>query len=289
MKRISQVKSFVKLNMEAMRRRQERPLMIWMLARALSRGCPWIHTKEIREFVEAHDLCHRQTVWQAIQDGMGTLFRHEIEGRLHCRGAREIADLWGVELTEHPVFLPIDRLSSLAGIRRAMVVSFVTNKEPMIAVAKFAELVRRTPRWARRYLTQPDIEKQFKVMVSERPPPPFAQAIDPELAGQGYHRAKINGQRRLVKHLPNRYRGHFVTAPYGIVKHPTAASSLTKGQRPQGDVRRVFYDRPKAQPRAVNRLQDGETVFLAQGETKDCWGRQCWHGWTRRWGVVGRC
>lgn len=263
--------------------------MVWGLSRSLSQGCPWVTIKRLTRFVEAQDLCHRQTIWRAVRDGMGTLFRAKVRGRLYFRGARQLADMWGIELGEHPVLLSIDKLSSLRRIRQGLVASWCTNRDRTISAAKLGELVGRTPRWARRYLTQPDIEKQPNIMLSAEPPPPFGQAIHPDLARQGYHRTKVNGYWRLAKYLPNTYRADLVTAPFGIVKYLTASSSMTRGQRPQGALRRVFYHRPKAHPRAVNRLQDGETVFLAQEKLVDFWGRACWHGWTRQWGVVGQC
>lgn len=287
--RTQHVKTYVELNIEALRRRMERPLMAWGLSRSLSKGCPYVTIKRLTRFVETQGLCHRQTIWRAVRDGMGTLFRAKVRGRLYFRGAREVAEIWGVDLTQHPVFLAIDKLSSLKRIRQGLVASFCTNRDRTISAAKLGELVARTPRWARAYLTQPDIEKQPNIMISEQAAPPFGQAIHPDLACRGYHRTRVNGQWRLARYLPNTYRADFGTAPYGIVGYPTASSSLTRGKRPKGALRRVFYHRPKAQPKAVNRLQDGQTVFLAQGNTKDFWGARIWHGWTRQWGAVGRC
>jgi len=272
-----EVKSYLELNLEAMRRRQERPYMVWLILRHLDRqGSGWVFARDLRRFMEKHRLCHRQTLWRALKQGEGKLWIRS-GARLSYKGLLELALDWGLELRRHPVYLPIEGFGALARFRRALVASFFANKERIISHRRMGELVGRTARSVARYLA--GIEKHANVMLTARP----IDSVHIDLAKQGYFRTRIGDKWVLCKRLPNTYYWGAETAPFGLVKH--GHTLLTD----QGAMRRVFYDKPKAAGRAIQGLQEGERVFVKIDGQIDFWGAQAWEGWGRTLGMTAPC
>lgn len=280
------IKSYVKLNIAALHRRLARPYGLWLLARLLdTRGQGKVRAIDLRRAACKYMHCHRQTVWRALQKQTDFWLPCNQPGWIRYIGVRELAQLWDIDLERHPVFIDLTELSTLQGLRAALLNTLFAGKARTISQARLGQLIDRVPRSIRHYLDSPALEKQHNIMVREANPPPLDVPLDPDLAKTGHFRGNINGRLRLLKRLPNTYfNPRADTAPFGLVKYSYKGSSL-----PKGSPRRLYFTKSAAARRAIERLIEGERIFCQLDGKTDAYGRLLWQGWERTFEVTQAC
>lgn len=281
----NQVKTYIELNLAALRRRQARPYALWLLARLLdTRGEGRVRERDLYHTALSIMQCSRKTITRALSRDNGLWRECFWPDWIHYASVEQVANAWKTPLQHHPVFIPLETFRTLAKLRQALHNSFFANKPHTISQSTLGTLIDRTRRTVQRYLDTPTIEKHANIATCSIKPPPSADPMPPDLASTGYFRTRLDGQIVVARHLPNTYFcPGAITAPFGQVKNQRGASSL-----PTGAPRRVFFTKPKAQARAIEQLIDGESIFCLKND-KVRTPMRTWQQWTCTFGITQSC
>ena len=266
------VKSYPEIDQAVLRQHLENDHRLWLLGRATDQaGRGWLTTQDLCQA----GILSSDTIYRSLRNASG-IFWERKGNRVRFCSLLKVANALGCELRSRPVLWPISELKTIARFRAGLVGSMLAYKPRQIAHATWRKLTGMPGTTERRYVAPYKVRKN--ITLSSRPAPRFGASVDVDLANQGFHRTKVNGQWRLATHRANTYATdmHYTTR-FGMLKHQrSTTSSATRG------VRRLYYDKPKAGARAIEGLQPGEGVHVRLGTTKDFWDCQCWHTWSNQ-------
>jgi len=253
-------KSYPQLNLAVLKQRKDKPLRLWLIARAI-RPYGVITERELWQIIKREQLFTKRTMLSALKAG-DNIFWDRVRGTIYYKGVLRVADALDVNLSYHPVWIDIP--AGLGDFRRLLVEAFFANKPKTIALATVASLTGRTKQTAIKYLRGCD--KTVNLMISHRSP---QDHVIPELAAQGYYRTVINGQNVLVKRMANTYSSDHETAAYGQVKEQQCLSQTNC--KPMA----LYFTNVKTARRAI---VDERTIYTPIGHDRQ---RVTWRGQTR--------
>jgi len=253
------VRTLPELNMAALEKHLDRQLRLWYLARFVENGEPWVDRQRVID--AAVPYMHPATSANVLVAGEGLFWKSmacEREGivRLYLTGTIHLCKQMGVEIPRKWVELLVVR--SLAQWRSMLMETFIStghDGKRMISQSTLANRIGRTRNTVTNYLQ--DVEKEKNSVVTER------KTLTPELARSGHHRTVVNGETVIARRLPNRYRSKRRVGGFGQGKRMQAGSLHTG----RGTDRRLYFDDSGRAARRIERLRDGETVYVRLGET----------------------
>lgn len=273
------VKSYPEISLEAMKRRQEPQYRVWLLARHLDkRGAGWCELGDLRSFIGAHGLFTIRTLRRALSPP--NPYFHKVGSRVYLASAQKIARSLEVTLRMHPVWIPLADLGSLATLRSVLVASLFAQSPRTIAQETLASLSGRCSRTVRRYLDSHHVHSTQNAMLSRRSP---SYRLDPQLAKDGFFHTIVDGDRCLLRRLPNTYQSDLQIAAFGIVKYkrPNTCSPTRR------DLARRYFDKAKAAFRAMQSQSPHSTVYLLSPGHRVRSKHRLWLGYTRVPGLEG--
>lgn len=266
------VKSYVNLGFAALREHDECSYRLWLLLRHLDTdGRGWVTTTDLAAFVAEHDLWHPQSTWRHLKAGQGRWW-WQWRDMVFYAGLQRTCDRLDAYEYSNPVLIPVEAFRSIGKFRAALLASMFAKKARTISLATLSRLTGRSRRTVASWAKRAKLDITENVMLSDRP---AEGPVDPDLARQGYRRAWIDGEWRLVRRLPNTYHAPdaYVPTAHGQVKH-IAKPCFSTRRAPS----RFYFTKPTAVARALRRLTQGEVVYSRGRRTDD--GAVLWRGYT---------
>jgi hypothetical protein len=244
--------------------------LVWCVGRNWHDGVGGIPIDELRKMFKYSE----QRFKQIIANGNDKYWSApNKEGVIYFTGQRKLHERFQAPAYKHPALIPLSDTASIGKFKAALFATLFADNETTITHETLAKMYGVTRQTIIRWVKQAGITVTTNGMVTNKP---IEDAVDPELAAEGYYRAWVNGTRRMVKKLPNTYSAPKIeTTPFGQTKR-NGVSSSTKAA---GAPRRIYYANTKGIIKRLHGLSCQDRIYrLTEILTDD--GRRLWEGYS---------
>jgi len=264
------VKSYPELNSAALKAKETRFLRLWLVLRLIDNtGQGFLLYERVEKFVLEHKVYTIRNLYKTLEDGDGLWWICYPKG-VRYMSLRRLCVFFDIHLSQHPALIPLSDLRKIGDFRAMCQATLYAEKPTTIATSTVASITGASRQTVIRRNKRARVRASENFMVSQRP---ANDAVIPELAQQGFRRSGD----QLVKQLPNTYTVDIETTRRGMARGASRCSSTGRRRT------RLYYEKLSAALRAVQRLADGENIFIAIGHSRTA---RLWQGIARHGDLV---
>lgn len=252
------VRTFPELSLAALAKHRDVLLRVWYIARALdTNGVGWVNPDDLKAYCIAHCIASAPTLRRLLKRGDGDYWAR-VGSRLYLTSALKLAQALDCAPLRWCVAIPAESFERLATFRAALVESHFARKGThIIAQSTLAGLTGRTRPTINKYLK--GVPREKNAILTR------LTGITEELRDTGHFLTFANGQKQVAKRMPNRYHTTLVATGWGQHRQHEVRQARRVFYAQGVTPRRLYFDCAGAGARAINRLGDGESAFVALG------------------------
>ena len=222
-----------------------------------------------------HRIVSAPTLRRLIARGEGKYWT-KVGSRLYLRSALKLSEALDCAPPRWCVDIPLVQFEKLSTFRAALVEStFATSPNgKIVSQSTLGRITDRTRQTISRYLK--GVRRERNATLTDIDP----HALTERERDDGYFVTVIDGARVVMRHMPNRYHTNLTATGWGQNRRREVKDArhvfYAQSARPQ----RLYYESAGAGAKAINRLGDEDSVFMALKisgqDVRDVLGNRVW-------------